>query len=245
MHQPDQFCSNCGQRSDTHRLTIPHLAHDFFHALTHADKSIFSLLAQLATRPGAVARDYIAGKRKRYFNPPREKWAPDPAVLARIPTEEGKANYVLMSSRSAELSGFIQRNGNLVAMIAIPFIALITWSFYRETNYNYAEFFTATLLFVTFSNLFFTLIVYPLQSFYKGTTVQASLPIVGLLLQIVYYTWCYGRFADVPPARARWVKAFGVSFVAVLSWMLLSLLAMSLYMYRGWDFYKFFVRMAS
>jgi hypothetical protein len=151
---------------------------------------------------------------------------------------------VLMSSRSAQLSGFIQRNGNLVAMIAIPFIALIAWTFYRATNFNYAEFFTATLLFVTFSNLFFTLIVYPLQAVFEGTALRVWLPFLGLLLQVVYYTWCYGRFTTTTHALVRWGKALAVSFTCVLSWMLLSMLIMSLYMYRGWDFYKFFVRMA-
>jgi len=67
--------------------------------------------------------------------------------------------------------------------------------------------------------------------------------LLGLILQLVYYTWCYARFVDPAPARARWLKATGVSSISVLSWTLLSMLAMSLYMYRGRDFYKFFVRM--
>ncbi len=264
LQKSDNFCPACGQRTDTHRLTISHLAHEFFHAFTHADKSIFSLLWQMITRPGGVARDYIAGRRKRYFNPftfflilmglfvfsnsyfegPRKQWRPDPQVLSRIPTEAGKANYLIMSSRGAAMSGFIQRNGNLIAMVAIPFIALICWGFYRETAFNYAEFFTASLLFVTVSNLFFTLFIYPLRPLFSGTTFGALLPLLGLVLQGLYFTWCYGRFVDPPPAKARWLKAGAASFTSVFGWMLFSMLLMSLYMYRGWDFYKFFVRMA-
>ena len=64
-----KFCPQCGQKTSTHRLTIAHILHDGLHALTHADKGIFHLLKDLAVKPGIVAREYIAGKRKRYFNP--------------------------------------------------------------------------------------------------------------------------------------------------------------------------------
>jgi hypothetical protein len=62
-----KFCPQCGQKTDTHRLTIGHIVHDSVHAITHADKGIFHLLKDLAVRPGVVAREYIGGKRKKYF----------------------------------------------------------------------------------------------------------------------------------------------------------------------------------
>src|SRR5688572_7885209 len=63
------FCSNCGQKADTHRLSFHDLWHDAIHYFTHADKGIFHLLKGLATRPGRVAQEYIDGKRKMYFKP--------------------------------------------------------------------------------------------------------------------------------------------------------------------------------
>ncbi|GEM_PF-4297466 len=63
------YCPQCGQKTDIHRLTFTHILHEFFHAFTHADKGIFHLLKGLATQPGTVAREYVEGKRKKYFNP--------------------------------------------------------------------------------------------------------------------------------------------------------------------------------
>jgi hypothetical protein len=230
------------------------------HAFTHADKSIFSLVRDLAIRPGVVASEYIAGKRKKYFNPfsfflilmglfvlsnlyfnPKSKvWTPDSAVLSSIPTETGKKQYMLMSSRAYNMSVFLNKNGNILAMIAVPFIALIGWLCYRRSSdYNYAEFFTAVLLFVTFSNLFFTVFIYPLQGAYRGTSFSRWLPLAGLLLQVIYYSWCYCQFIQADSSR---VKAFGVSLLSVVLWVMVTTLAMSLYMYRGWDFYKFFTQ---
>src|SRR5687768_4468983 len=64
-----KFCSSCGQKKDIHPITIKNVMHDFLHALTHADKGFLLTLKSVFTRPGVVAREYIEGKRKKYFNP--------------------------------------------------------------------------------------------------------------------------------------------------------------------------------
>jgi hypothetical protein len=64
-----KFCSHCGQKGDIHQITMPHLGHEVFHALTHTDKGILLLIKDLLRRPGTVAKEYIEGKRKKYFSP--------------------------------------------------------------------------------------------------------------------------------------------------------------------------------
>lgn len=58
-----RFCPNCGQKTDTHRLTWKHFSHEVFHALAPADKGLVYLFKKLVLRPGVVAREYLAGKR--------------------------------------------------------------------------------------------------------------------------------------------------------------------------------------
>ena len=65
----DYFCPRCGQKADTHRLTWKHFGHEVLHAVTHADASVLHLFRDLLVRPGTVAREYLAGKRKKYFSP--------------------------------------------------------------------------------------------------------------------------------------------------------------------------------
>src|SRR5690349_14020826 len=64
-----KFCPNCAQRSDTHRFTLKHLFHESLHALTHTDKGMLLLIKEMFLKPGKVAREFVAGKRKTYFNP--------------------------------------------------------------------------------------------------------------------------------------------------------------------------------
>lgn len=65
----DQFCSGCGQKSDTHRITFKNfIFHDVLHGTFHIERGIVFTAKQALTRPGKAALDYISGKRKPYYN---------------------------------------------------------------------------------------------------------------------------------------------------------------------------------
>ena len=64
-----KYCSNCGQKTDTHRITLKHfLAHDLLHGFWHLDRGILFTVKEAIVRPGKAALDYISGKRVRYYN---------------------------------------------------------------------------------------------------------------------------------------------------------------------------------
>ncbi|MHA4846903.1 DUF3667 domain-containing protein [Flavitalea antarctica] len=266
LDAPSRFCPRCGQTTNTHRLTLGHFFHEFFHALTHADKGIFHLLKELALRPGIVATEYIAGKRKKYFNPfsfflilmgvyvisnnyfttPANPRQPDTTVLAGIPTAEGKTAYLTMMRRSSEISGFMKKHSNILAMFAVPLFSLLSWFFYRKAAYNYAEHLTANLLFVTFSNLVFTLLIFPLHGLFgDGRETYNMFISLGLLLQVVYITWCYYQFLPAKKGFSKLSRAFGLSLLGVVLWSLVTMTAIALYIYRSPAFVKFFTRMAA
>lgn len=63
------YCGQCGQATHVGRLSLLELAHDTWHALTHADKGILRLSLDLLRRPRPTYLDYFAGQRRRYFSP--------------------------------------------------------------------------------------------------------------------------------------------------------------------------------
>lgn len=263
LEHGQKFCPACGQKTDTHRLTFAHFLHEGFHAFTHADTGIFHLLKCLATRPGTTAREYLRGKRKAYFNPftffllimalfvflnsffapvarPIE---PDTRVLARIPTQAGREKYIATIHRAAKASNFMRNNGNILAMIAIPYISFLTWLFFKRRGFNYAEHLTANMMFITFSNLLFAILVFPLQAMARHTSAEPFVVWIGLLLQILYLAWSLNGFLTLKTAGAR-TKSLGVSALAIILWMFLTLTGMAVYIYQSKDFYKFFSRFA-
>src|ERR1700723_3779150 len=63
------YCSVCGQKMISQRLTLHEIARDLIHVVFHVDRSAISLVRMLLERPGTVALDYVEGRRKRYFGP--------------------------------------------------------------------------------------------------------------------------------------------------------------------------------
>ncbi|MDR2206264.1 MAG: DUF3667 domain-containing protein [Flavobacteriaceae bacterium] len=65
----NNFCSVCGQKTNTHRITIKHFfMHDLLHGTFHIERGILFTAKEALLRPGKAALDYIVGKRVKYYN---------------------------------------------------------------------------------------------------------------------------------------------------------------------------------
>jgi len=209
----DNFCPYCGQKSHTHRLTIGHLLHEFFHSFTHADKGFLGITADLAIKPGLVAREYIAGKRKKYFNPFtyyllciailvfcanifttfQQPIPIDQNVVQRIPTEAGRKQYIAIITRTNKANAFIRKNMNTFSMLALPLFSFLSWLFFRKRGYNYAELTLTYMLYSSFSSLFFAILFLPWMNV---SNISLALYIIGLgmIAQLLYNGMAHYRF---------------------------------------------------
>lgn len=122
-------------------------------------------------------------------------------------------------------------------MIAMLFF----WLIYYKRQYNYAEHFVANVLFVSFSNLAFTFLAFP-QILAKNTPRLPSVPSIGLVLQFIYYTYAYKGFMQQSGIVGT-AKVFIQSFIAVVLWVALTMMAMAIYIYQNSHFIDFFSRM--
>lgn len=62
-----KYCSHCGEKVlHAHDKTIGHFFHELFHGLTHADGKFLKSLRYLFGKPGFLASEHIAGRRKQY-----------------------------------------------------------------------------------------------------------------------------------------------------------------------------------
>ena len=64
-----KYCSNCGQKAETHRLNWHFLWHDVQHGLFHFDKGVTFTIKELFTRPGYSIKEFLDGKRVNHFKP--------------------------------------------------------------------------------------------------------------------------------------------------------------------------------
>ncbi|MFT3981395.1 MAG: DUF3667 domain-containing protein [Ferruginibacter sp.] len=220
------------------------------------------MLRCLATRPGTTAREYITGKRKTYFNPftfflilmavfvisnnffskPVELQEVKAEVLQKIPTEEGKRKYIVMTERGNNVSILMRKHSNIVAMVAIPFISFFTWLFFRRKGFNYAEHLTANMMFVAFSNLIFTVFIFPLLALFSNHSFSFFITFLAILLQGIYFGWAMNGFLQFTTTAQR-IKSMLVAISIIFLWAMFSMMLIAFYIYRNSHFLDFFSRM--
>ncbi len=238
-----RYCPTCAQPQPAHRLTLPHILHEAFHALTHADKGVLYLTRELARRPGAVAREYaLESKRQRYFNPfaylmlvlgltvlvnswthpyTRRNLQPQAAVEARLPTPAARAQYRAVLARQHQVQVFIEKRNNVMALLAIPLLALIFWLLFRRAGLTYADHLVANAFFAGFYILFGALVLTPLNTALVGTAAAFKLTVPMLLTQLGYLTWAYYGLLNYH-GPLRLLRTAGAATLALTAWMILS-----------------------
>ncbi|MGB8191661.1 MAG: DUF3667 domain-containing protein [Chitinophagaceae bacterium] len=155
----DRFCPTCGQRTDTHRIKMSHIWHELVHAFMHTDKGIIYLIRELMFRPGHVAREFVEGKRKKYYNP----FSFLVIVVAISTFLIANFNLMTMNTRPDPISVFINKHANLVIFMGVPLGSLFTWLFFKRSGKTYAE----NLVMVAYASgqrsVFYSLICVPLM----------------------------------------------------------------------------------
>lgn len=222
------YCSVCGQKADTQRLTLHDITHALVHVLTHADHSVFALVRDLAYKPGEVAREYVAGKRRKYFNP-----------FTFVVIVVGVASFVLAATKFVDFTGmaptnpvsaFLQRNINLVIFMQLPMLALTGMLFFRKARLHFAEHLVLAGYATGFRSIFFTVLVAPvwaLLHWNHNATVA-----VYLGVWVIYFGIACAQFYG----GNRWWSWFKGCLVAVFAQALTTLFITAAIM----SWFKFF-----
>ena len=196
------FCNNCGLKSDIHRITLKHIFHEFFHGFVHLDKGILFLIKEMCIRPGVVARDYIEGKRNKYFNPFQFLILGVAAitfVTIKLDLGFGAASNIHVTSDSAEelsrvtgsFTKYFYNYFNILQFLSIPLLSIFSYVFFRKSGYNYAE----NLVLNTFlfgQRCLVYLLFTPL--FYIFRHDSDNIARYYMLVWQVYFIWGYIQF---------------------------------------------------
>ena len=239
LNEP-HFCPDCGQKTALKRLNLHDIWHDMVHYFTHADKGIFQLLKALITKTGTVAREFVAGKRKKYF-PPLNFFLIAAAIYLFMNSQfavaksakdvsQSASNYSVQKAPTAAVVAYQQKMGavrnffvkyaNFVAMFAAPFISLLVWLFYKKGRYNYTEHLVANLYLIGFTNLVRCLIYMPLVRLLDIDVELRSVSMGFMAFEILYRTIFYYHFMGEFTNKG-WVKALGLSVLTAITWWLL------------------------
>lgn len=145
----DQYCPGCGQKADTHRITLKNfIFHDVLHGTFHIEKGILFTAKQSLVRPGKAALDYISGKRKRYYNVFYLILIVlglmfflnhlDDELLA-LQGRKIEATAPLRNEASKTLHELKNQKSNLIIFLFIPLAASSSFILFRRKKLNLAE----------------------------------------------------------------------------------------------------------
>lgn len=207
------YCPGCGQSAHLHRLDMHHIAHDLLHSFLHADKGFIHLTRELALRPGLVSREYVEGRRKKYFNPFSY------LVLMVAVSAFLTAYFHLMESGTGRspnpVTAWVNRNINLIFFVSVPIAALFNWLLFRKSRYNYAEHLTHQAFIGGFRTMFFLLVFTPLIVWFRQH--YYAMLMVYFAVWAAYATWANAQFygARIWLSAIKTVLSFALTQIVI------------------------------
>ncbi len=200
------YCSRCGQVYKIKRITLPGLLHDVFHFFTHLDKGFGYTIKQLIAAPGIMQRRYIDGERSKHQKPFSMFFIRVTiAALIRYWVYAALLKYYDSGNPSEAI--FFHEYMVIMQVVLLPLNIFITYVFFLNSKYNYAE----IGVFLLYTISFFLLVVSciaPLKFLWPELdTAYIELPII-----VIYNAITFINFFNTMP---RW-KVILKSLVTML-----------------------------
>ena len=142
------FCSNCGQKTNTVRLNWAYLKDEANYTILHFNKGFMYTIRELFTRPGDTIREFLEGKRVKHYKPLLLVF-----VLAGIngylslqmdlnrmmqQYSNPKVNSVIMAEYTKVMHWFFAHY-SMFEILALPIVSLASWLSFKKWGYNYIE----------------------------------------------------------------------------------------------------------
>lgn len=194
------FCANCGQKTDTHRITIKHfLFHDLLHGMWHLDRGILFTVKETLVRPGRAALDYISGKRIRYYN----IFYLCLLVIGLHIVLVHLYDYIhperlSYNENNVEVTDFFTRYMKVLLLGIVPIIAIDARLMFPKMKLNLAEHFILSginLLGMLLVGLFFVFFNFLNELGSKVSLFIGWMEVLSFFALFIYPAWTYGNAA--------------------------------------------------
>ena len=132
-----RFCPTCGQRTDTGRLLFGDVWRDLMHSFVNIERSPFAFAGALILRPGVVAREFVEGKRRRYYGP----FATLAVMVSLTALVINVSGFRVMGSDGlgASAEDLLQRHFNFVILAQLPLLGVCGRLVFWQARLNLFE----------------------------------------------------------------------------------------------------------
>jgi hypothetical protein len=134
------YCSNCGQQSQVHKIDAHHFLHDIPHSILHVDKGFPYTFKQLIKRPGSALKEYLEGRRVQYFRPFGYviTMSAISTLLVHWMQLLTRHLYLKQTGNSFEWGeSFFNKYKSIFIFLMIPIVSLCTWLVFKKHRFNF------------------------------------------------------------------------------------------------------------
>jgi len=211
------FCTNCGQKASVHRYSFKHfIEHDLIHGIWNVDNGFFFTIKELFTRPGHSIREFINGKRVRYFS-----FITLLVIILGISHFVGEYSQVKLSDLMPESSKesmnvievFTKKYPKITLLLTIPFYSIFSFLWFRKPKLNLTEHFVLNsykTVVESIIGLIFTIITV----FYINQKGLRTIYSLVVLFSLIYTFWYYKQFFSAYgySKKSLIIRSLGVIF---------------------------------
>ena len=195
---PEQahFCPACSQRADTARLTTSDMLRESMHSFLNIESGPVAMLRGLLSRPGGVARDYVHGRRRRYYGP----FATLVVVAGATALIVNAAGYEMLAHDGfgAAPTGMLQRHFNLLLLVQLPLLGVACAVVFRSDSLTLPE----HMVLVAYTLSMRTIAVMPtipLALMVNASAAPTPLQVSGFwVVWYLYFAWAASQFYAGP-----------------------------------------------
>jgi len=212
------FCNNCGQSQNIHKINLSFVWHDLQHGLFHFDNGIIFTSWRLLKKPGITIKEFIKGKRIRYF--------PPVSMVVVMATLYGLLYHLLhintfkyASSEAVnfnELNEWLGSHYSIFTLLTIPFYSFCSYIFFKKQGYNFSEHIVLNS-FLASQRLFFSLLSLPFLYYAKSLNQFYTISYLLVAIDVFLAYRGFDQFFDAIP---KW-KSFLLTTLCYLTAILI------------------------
>lgn len=193
----DNFCSNCGQKTTTHRFSLKHVfSNGILNGIFMVNKGVLFTLKELFTRPGHSIREYNTGKRVAYFNAFSLMLLLITITYFIDQYSDLKLSDLMDDNKgfADSLTEFMEEYPRFIYMMNIPIMALTSyWFFRKKSKVNYAESIILNTYIIS-GQIILTLPFTLLSVFYTNKSVLTVVFQIIQFFPAIYTFWVYYQY---------------------------------------------------
>lgn len=197
-----RFCPVCGQRCDTGRLSLADVRRDLMHSFVNIERGPLAFALALLLRPGAVARDYVQGRRRRHYGP----FATLVVIvgLTTLAVNGAGLNLLVNDGMPAGPADLLQRHFNLLLLAQVPLLGGVCRLVFPRAGLNLPEHMVLGAYAMSVRAVVLVLVVpaaYLSSTFTPGLAQNA----VYWGAWYVYFGWAASQFYE-GPRLGNWLR---------------------------------------